>query len=60
VLNAQQELVSARVLLVAMQRDRVITSYALLSAVGRMSPETFGLQVEIYDPQVHYQQMRNR
>jgi outer membrane protein len=35
VLNAQQELVNARVALVSAQRDRVVASYALLAAVGR-------------------------
>ena len=34
VLNAQQELVNARVALVTAQRDRVVASYALLAAVG--------------------------
>ena len=37
VLNAQQELVNARVALVTAQRDRVVASYTLLSAVGRLS-----------------------
>ncbi len=35
VLNAQQELVNARVTLVTAQRDRVVNSYALLAASGR-------------------------
>jgi outer membrane protein len=60
VLNAQQELVSARVTLVATQRDRVVGSYALLSAVGRLAPDALGLPTEIYDPQVHYQQVRSK
>ena len=34
VLNAQQELVNARVSLVTAQRDRVVASYSLLAAVG--------------------------
>ena len=34
VLNAQQELVNARVSLVTAQRDRVVASYTLLAAVG--------------------------
>ncbi len=38
VLNAQQELVNARVSLVTAQRDRVVASFTLLSAVGRLSP----------------------
>ncbi|MEA2977780.1 MAG: outer membrane protein [Alphaproteobacteria bacterium] len=59
VLNAQQELVNARVSLVTAQRDRVVASYALLSAVGRLSPTTLGLPVPIYDPMIHYQQVRD-
>lgn len=59
VLNAQQELVNARVALVGAQRDRVVASYALLSAVGRLSPRTLGLHVPVYDAQVHYHQVRD-
>ena len=39
VLNAQQELVNARVALVTAQRDRVVASFTLLAAVGRLSPQ---------------------
>lgn len=59
VLNAQQELVNARVALVTAQRDRVVASYSLLSATGRLSVAVLGLQVPIYDPMTHYQQVRD-
>ena len=59
VLNAQQELVNARVALVTAQRDRVVASYTLLSAVGRLNVPTLGLQVPLYDPMIHYQQVRD-
>jgi outer membrane protein len=59
VLNAQQELVNARVALVTAQRDRVVASYTLLSAVGRLSVPVLGLQVPLYDPMTHYQQIRD-
>jgi outer membrane protein len=59
VLNAQQELVNARVALVTAQRDRVVASYTLLSAVGRLAPQVLGLNVPVYDAQVHYQQVRD-
>ena len=59
VLNAQQELVNARVSLVSAQRDRVVASYTLLSAVGRLSPQVLGLRVATYDAQVHYHQVRD-
>jgi outer membrane protein len=59
VLHAQQVLVEARLSLVAAQHDRVVGSYNLLSAVGRLSPQTLGLPTSIYDPMVHYQQVRD-
>jgi outer membrane protein len=59
VLNAQQALVNARVNLVMAQHDRVVDSYGLLSAVGRLSPQTLGLPTSIYDPTVHYHQVRD-
>jgi len=59
VLNAQQELVNARVALVTAQRDRVVASYALLAASGRLSAQVLRLDVPIYDPAVHYHQVRD-
>jgi outer membrane protein len=59
VLNAQQELVNARVALVSAQRDRVVASYTLLAAVGRLSPQVLALRVPVYDSNVHYQQVRD-
>jgi outer membrane protein len=59
VLNAQQALVNARVALVTAQHDRVVASYAVLSAVGRLSPQVMNLSTNIYDPSVHYQQVRD-
>ncbi len=59
VLNAQQALVNARVNLVTAQRNRVVASYALLAAVGRLGPQVLGLGIPVYDPMVHYQQVRD-
>jgi len=59
VLNAQQELVNARVALVSAQRDRVVASFTLLAAVGRLSPQVLSLHVPAYDSNVHYQQVRD-
>jgi len=60
VLNAQQALVNARVALVTAQHDRVVASYGLLSAVGRLSPKHLNLGTEVYDPSVHYHQVRDK
>jgi outer membrane protein len=59
VLNAQQALVNARVALVTAQHDRVVASYAVLNAVGRLSPLVLNLSTTIYDPSVHYHQVRD-
>jgi outer membrane protein len=59
VLNAQQALVNARVALVTAQHDRVVASYAVLNAVGRLSPIVLNLATTVYDPSVHYQQVRD-
>jgi outer membrane protein len=59
VLNALQTLLNARLGLITAQRDRVVASYNLLSAVGRLAPAVLGLSVQIYDPGVHYQQVRD-
>jgi outer membrane protein len=59
VLNAQQALVNARVSLITAQHDRVVASYSLLSAVGRLSAQVLALPVSIYDPAVHYHQVRD-
>jgi outer membrane protein len=59
VLNAQQELVNARVALVTAQRDRVVASYTLLASVGRLSAQVLSLRVPIYDPRIHYHQIRD-
>lgn len=59
VLNAEQALVNARVSLITAQHDRVVASYSLLSAVGRLSAQELKLPVRIYDPMLHYQQVRD-
>ena len=59
VLNAQQALVNARIALVNAQHDRVVASYSVLSASGRLSPQALHLPTTLYDPTVHYQQVRD-
>jgi outer membrane protein len=59
VLNAQQALVNARIALVTAQHDRVVASYSVLQAVGRLQPQVLGLNTTTYDPSVHYHQVRD-
>ena len=60
VLVQDQELLSARVNLISAQRDRVVASYNVLSAMGNLSVEKLGLKVPAYDASAHYQAVRNR
>jgi outer membrane protein len=59
VLNANQDLVAARARLILAQRDRVVASYTLLAAIGRLDHTTLLLKSPGYDPQVHYTQVRD-
>ncbi len=58
ILNAQQELLNARIGLLFAQRERVVASYAVLSAMGRLSIETLALGEAPYDPAIHFEQVR--
>ena len=59
VLNAQQDLTNARTRLIQSQRDRIIASYTLLSAVGRLDVQVLKLNTPDYLPEVHYHQVRD-
>jgi outer membrane protein len=59
VLNSQADLIQAKARLIGALRDRVIASYTLLSAVGRLDVKTLNLNTPDYLPEVHYQQVRD-
>lgn len=59
VLNAQQALVEARIQIVTAQHARVVASYSALAAIGKLSPQVLGLPTTVYDPSVHYHQVRD-
>ena len=60
VLDAQADVISAQILLAGAQRDVIVRSYELLSAVGRLSATQLALNVQTYDPEVHYQAVQNK
>jgi outer membrane protein len=60
VLNAQQALLNARVALVTAQRERVVSSYSLLSTVGELNAYRLGLGVQHYDPTIHFEQVKDK
>ncbi len=57
-LNAEQEALSARLALVAVQHDETVHSFELLSAIGRLSAQKLKLGVDYYDYEAHYLQVR--
>ncbi|MEO1200035.1 MAG: TolC family outer membrane protein [Pseudomonadota bacterium] len=60
VLDAEQELLDARVDLVIAERDKVVASYALLSSIGRLSAPGLGLAVREYVPERNYEAVRDQ
>ena len=59
VLDGQQELLSASETLIVARRDRVVASFALLSAMGRLTAEDLALPAPVYDPTEHYRAVHN-
>jgi outer membrane protein len=57
--NSQQDRILAKARLIGAQRDRVIASYTLLSAIGRLDVKTLSLNTPDYLPEVHYHQVRD-
>lgn len=59
VLNAQANLITAQVALVQAQRNLVVSSYGVVSAVGKLEAKTLGLAVTAHDPEEHYNQVKD-
>ena len=60
VLDAEQELLNARVSLVRAERDAVVASVDLRQAVGTLLASDLNLPVEKYDPEKNYRAVRGR
>jgi outer membrane protein len=60
VLDAEQTLLNARVLLVRAQREEYVAGFQLLSAVGRLNAVNLKLDVKLYDPAVNYEDVRDQ
>jgi outer membrane protein len=58
VLNAQQELLTARVNLITAQRDRVVNSFAVVQAMGRLSTRALALKIPQYSAKEHFDQVK--
>lgn len=60
VLNAQNAVISAKIDLASSERDVVVASYAILSAMGRLSVERLALNVVKYKPEEHYRAVKDK
>jgi outer membrane protein len=60
VLNAEQELLNSEVTLVTDRRNVVVASYTLVSAIGRLNAQELGVSALVYDPEQHYQEVRDK
>lgn len=60
VLDAEQALLDAQVRLVRARHDVLVSSYSLLSAIGRLTAQDLELPVEYYDYDQHYREVRTR
>ena len=54
VLNAEQEQLNAQANLISAQADEVVSSYAVLAAMGLLTAEHLRLPVQTYDPEAYY------
>jgi outer membrane protein len=60
VLNAEQELLNARVSLVRALANVISASHSVASAVGRLTARDLNLPVQLYDMEAYYREVRNR
>jgi outer membrane protein len=60
VLDAEQALLDSRVSLIAAQRDEVVARFALLAAIGTLTARDLKLNVEFYDPERNYHDVRDQ
>ncbi|WP_036480128.1 TolC family outer membrane protein [Nitratireductor basaltis] len=60
VLNAQSDVIAARIGQVSAERDVVAASYAIVGAMGRLSATRLGLQVATYRPEEHYNAVKDK
>ncbi|MBX3596165.1 MAG: TolC family outer membrane protein [Rhizobiaceae bacterium] len=60
VLDAQADVIEAQINLVSDEHDVVVASYAILSAMGRLTAKNLGLNVAEYDPQEHYRAVKDK
>jgi outer membrane protein len=60
VLNAELEYLNSQVDLETTRRNLVVAAYSVLAAMGRLDAAWIGAAAYVYDPNVHYQEVRRK
>ena len=60
VLNAEQEYLNSQVAWRPTRRNLVVAGYAVIAAMGRLDAAWIGAAAYVYDPVVHYKEVRNK
>ena len=60
VLNAELEYLNSQVALEQARHDEVVAGYAVISAMGRLDAAWVGAAAYVYDPVVHYKEVRRK
>lgn len=60
VLDAEQELLDARTDLVTALRDEYVAGYTLLSTIGRLTARDLNLEVGLYNPETHFNEVSDK
>jgi outer membrane protein len=60
VLDAETEIVTARIALVSAERDQIVAAYQILGSVGRLTARDLSLPVEYYDADENYLNVRGK
>ena len=60
VLQGQQDLFASEVNLVNAQHDEAVSSYQIKAVVGELTAQLIGLNTPIYNPQIHYDAVKNQ
>lgn len=60
VLDTQTQVINAQIALANSSRDIKVAGYAILSAIGRLNAKSLGLQVAIYKPELHKEEVEDK
>lgn len=60
VLNAELEYLNSQVALETDRRNLLVAGYTVLGAMGRLDAAWIGAAARVYDPVVHYKEVRNK